>query len=393
MRNLSEKTSFILAFAAILVGFSQLKTSLESIELNYVFISANAWTISLFSFVLLSISIYLYALDSIRYGFPSFEENRVLTKLFKFIQILANSFYLFAIILPLMCILFYGLVSGIQLLPVQYIRESSIFASIVTSISTFIVSFLISKAQLKLRVEKEFEIIQEKISDLNILRKELNSQKKWADLVLDNFKALELMFAGRTRVLGIDASKVPFNRLIRLLLSENIITELQVSKLERVREIRNIALHSNESIAKSQADFVNKVVIELQERLLPQTPTQTSARFFQKMVKAPLIVLFGDVEIVEQPILLKNKRTEYIARDESRTYYIEVTLADQKKYIDETLERVKKYLDKGDRGILVLPKSDINYISKYKNIKILYFDLQNHTFINGEEIKSWINGS
>ena len=175
LMKISEKTEFILAFAALVIGLSGFSAELQKIPVDLGFHVYNLRNLGLFIFELLFFSIYLYALDSIRYGI-SFLENQ---KIFKYLQRTAHFSYMFAIIFPLVLCVVWLIVLITRNFPVLYIRNNVGVIASISSLIGVIVPVILTWFQVKLKERAVYEKINEEASKLLIEANNLVKEKKW----------------------------------------------------------------------------------------------------------------------------------------------------------------------------------------------------------------------
>lgn len=384
--KISDKTEFILAFAALVIGLSGFSPELQKIPVDLGFNVYNLRDLGLVVFVLLFFSIYLYALDSIRYGI-SFLENQ---KIFKFLQRAAHVFYMFAIIFPLVLCVVWLIVLITRNFPVINIRNYVDVIAIVSSLVGVVVPVILTWFQLKGKERAVYEKINEDASKLLIEANNLVKEKKWRLSVIETFRLLELMFRNRAEELGIDVNRIPFTRLAHIFLNKDYLTKTQAAKLDQLRELRNLAVHPEENISKEQATYAIDVVNEVSRNLVSASFT---GGYFENKVLSTLIKLYPKHHIFPQFQIGNNKRVDFMAEGPKYTYYIEVKMVDSPSLIRQGLRQVQSVLGEKDRGLLVLPLTAKRETIDDPRIRVGYFDLQSEKFSNQQEIYSWIYGN
>ena len=384
--KISDKTEFILAFAALVIGLSGFSPELQKIPVDLGFNVYNLRDLGLVVFVLLFFSIYLYALDSIRYGI-SFLENQ---KIFKFLQRAAHVFYMFAIIFPLVLCVVWLIVLITRNFPVINIRNYVDVIAIISSLIGVVVPVILTWFQLKGKERAVYEKINEDASRLLIEANNLVKEKKWRLSVIETFRLLELMFRNRAEELGIDVNRIPFTRLAYIFLNKGYLTKTQAAKLNQLRSLRNSAIHSEENISEEQATYAIDVVNEVSRNLVSASFT---GGYFENKVLSALVKLYPKHHIFPQFQIGKNKRVDYMAEGPKYTYYIEVKMVDSPALIRQGLRQIQSVLGEKDRGLLVLPLTADRGTVDDPRIRVAYFDIQNEKFSNQQEIYSWIYGN
>lgn len=386
MNKISDKTEFVLAFAALIIGLGIFSSELKQININFGFKSFSLWDIGLTILLLLLLSIYLYALDYVRYGIPRIENWKV----FKTLQRIAHFLYLFAIILPLLIVLIWPIAFLLSKLPITNIQNYVSYIATISSVLISIVAFFLSLLQLKRREKVIQEEISERASRSLLETDRLVEKRKWRLVVIETFRLLELMFKNKAEEIGINASRLPFVRLVRIFVEKELITKTQAAKLDQVRELRNLAAHSEKVISRQQAAYVTDVVNEIGNIL---TPVSFASGFLEEKVLGVLSKLFPKHHIFHQFNVGKGERIDFMAEGPDHTYFIEIKMVDSPALIRRASRQIQALLKRdSDRGLLVLPLTAMSADIADSRIKILYFDIQNERFSNQQEIYKWIYG-
>lgn len=384
MNKISDKTEFVLAFAALIIGLGIFSSELKQININFGFKSFSLWDIGLTILLLLLLSIYLYALDYVRYGIPRIENWKV----FKTLQRIAHFLYLFAIILPLLIALIWPVAFLLSKLPITNIQNYVNYIVITSSALISIGAFLLSLLQLKRKEKVIQEEISERASRSLLETDRLIEKRKWRLVVIETFRLLELMFKNKAEEIGINASRLPFVRLVHIFVEKELITKAQAAKLDQVRELRNLAAHSEKVISGQQAAYVTDAVNEIGNIL---TPVGFASGFLEEKVLGALNKLFPKHHIFHQFNVGKGERVDFMAEGPDHTYFIEIKMVDSPALIRRALGQIQALLKRdSDRGLLVLPLTAMSADIADSRIKILYFDIQNERFSNQREIYKWM---
>ncbi len=381
MNKISDKTEFILAFAALIIGLGVFSDNLKQININLGFGNFSFWNIGLVIFSLLFLSIYLYALDYVRYGIPRIEN----WKLFKTLQYIAHFLYSFAIIIPLLVILLWIFVFILGKLPLEkYVSYISITISMLVSAGSLALSLF--------QFRKKEKIVREEISERASLSlsetDRLVEKKEWRLVIMEAFRLLELMLRNKAEEIGIDAARLPFIRQVQIFIEKGLFTKPQAVKLSQVRELRNLAAHSEINITREQAMYVTDVIDEIGNSL---TYATFASGLFEKKVGNALQNLFPKHHIFRQFNVGKGKRVDFIAEGPEHTYYIEAKVINFPAMIDAAAKQIEDlFHNENDRGLLIIPTTSQAIDLTNSKIKVLYFDIQNETFVNQKEILKWI---
>ncbi len=383
MQKLSDKTEFILAFAALVLGLSGISSGIRDVRVNLGFSTHSLWELGLVVFSLLFFSIYLYALDSIRYGISVIED----WKIFKLLKRVADISYLLAIMFPLLIFFIWLGVLALNHIPVKYLRDNISTISAIFSILSTLFSLISSWKHLQEKEKIVYEKIDEKTSQLILETNKLLERKDWRLAVIEAFRLLELMFKDKALDIGIDTNKLPFVRLIHVFVDKEILNKPQAAKLDHVRELRNLAVHSSEKITKEQAAFVTDVIGEVTKSL---SSTRFIGGYFEGNVMDALSKLFPKHHIFPQYNLGNGNRADFMAEGPRHNYYVEVKMVESGSLVRRAFRQLHSTLGEKDRGILVLPIEAEQIVSEDSRIKIAYFDIQNGEFANQQIIYNWI---
>ncbi len=384
MNRISDKTEFILAFAILIISLGVFSSELQQINIDFRFKTFSLWDLGLGILLLLLLSIYLYALDYVRYGIPLIENWKV----FKSLQRIAHFLYLFAIILPLLLTFFWFITLLLSKLPIANIQNYINYIVTISSIVVTLGAFFISLLQIKRREKVIHEKISEQASQILLETDKLIEKREWRLAIIETFRLLELMFKNKAEEIGINVNHLSFVRLVRIFVEKELITKTQAVKLDRVRKLRNLAVHSEKAISKQQAVYVTDIVDEVGRNL---TPVSFVSGYLEERVLVVLRKLFPKHHIFHQFNVGKGRRVDFMAEGPNHTYYIEVKMVDSSVSIREALREIQSLLrEDSDRGLLILPSTEMLVNVNGHRIKILYFDIQNERFSNQQEIYEWI---
>jgi len=386
MTKISNKTEFILAFAAIIIGIGAFGPNLKSTQIDLGFRTFSLWELALTSFSLLCISIYVYAIDSIRYGL-SFLEGR---KIFKHLQRVAHLVYFLAITSPLVYVFIWLLVALLELIPSEEIMKRIDIISLIGSVVAGAVAVISALLQLRVKEKIEDELLGQEAAKLTLETDDLINKRKWRLVAIESFRLLELMMRSKARELGLEQSKLPFIRLVKIFVNKGIISKMEAAKLDYVRELRNLAVHSEKKIKKEEALYITKVVNEVSDKLVSY---RIVGAYLEEEVLSALSGengLFPRHHIFPQYNVGEGKYVDVKAGGPDHDYYIEIKGVETKSHIRQAVRQLQTILRGQDRGLLVLPISAEEVEIKDPRVKVLFFDLQKQTFSNREEVYRWI---
>lgn len=377
----SGKTGFILAFAALIITLNSSNPDFLLTKIDFGFWNPNIRDLVMISIYLLFISIYLYAIDSVRYGLPKIES----WKLFKSIQFLAHLAYLFAIISPLFFVLMYFLNLGFKNFTNINVEVYSKTISILSIFTSLISTLFIMRTKDLFEKEKTKQKFSIQMNDVDSLIK----SKKWRAAIIEAFRLLETTIDNKLKDYGINLDRISFSYAVRILFEKNILNQENLIELNKIRRIRNLAVHTNEKITKSEAENIIKSINSLINDL--SVPNLSESIVEKEILKA-LSALFPPHHIIPQ-LNFKGiqKKIDFRAEGPNWDYLIEIAHFVYKKNIVNEVKKIKKLLNSNERGIVIVPNTkNKKIISTEKQIKILYFNFQKNKFINHKEIYDWI---
>lgn len=280
--NTNDKLIFAVSFLTLLVTLSNYKNSLSQIKLNIFSESFSVFTLLTYIVIVLFISVYLSAIEKLRYNTLLLSKSKIL----EVTGIIADILYIFAIlIIPISFLAFYciscifsGIAYLLSIIYIPYFSNQFSYTSIdLVSITTAIVSFIAFIIQtieiLKLRRKNINDAIEE-ASNL-----ESDSIVKANKAYLDGYYEYMLIELNNVIENKIYAKLVEKRNLKRDLLSPRSMIDIAVSDgivntdqkrlIEEIRSLRNRAAHGtletplNENYAKEllakTKNFVSKL--------------------------------------------------------------------------------------------------------------------------------------
>ncbi|MBI3109800.1 HEPN domain-containing protein [Candidatus Daviesbacteria bacterium] len=254
-----EKYAFIVAFVAALFAFTSFKTELSLIIIDLGIFSPNLLQLMIVFLVLLSLSIYFFAFDSIRY------RTRIQNSpIFRIFIILADVFYVMGIVFPLFILLLWITNVGLNYLLKSQFPLLNTLINIVVSLITAFITLFISKLKisgLRDKYSREIEIQEE--SQLE-RAKELFDKKFYSESILEAYKVIELVIRKELEKKGYRTIGLPTFTIIESAVKSEIIDKELLSEIEKLRLMRNKASHFytsfNSKDAKSALDLVEKIL-------------------------------------------------------------------------------------------------------------------------------------
>jgi HEPN domain-containing protein len=384
--KITEKTSFLIALVGVIIALEPIKDDLNKINIDFGFANYSIIVPLYITFALLLLSLYVYALDYVRYGFKKLDS----LTWFKNLQFIANSLYFIAILSPIIYLTTWGIVKIYRIIPILNINlpqlETFIFPLISVLISLF--STFAAWRQNKEYNQAEEEHLDESASNSMNEARQLVEKRLWNLSIVEVYRSLELSISKKLLELGIDSKKIPFFRSIDILLKHSILTVDEVNKLKYIKELRNKAVHSSVEFSSDEASDVIQTINDILPKL--ETVT-TSGSLFEKEIFEALSGENGFFP--KHHVFLQKLGQEYDIKAEgpNYNYLIEIKLTRNPTIIIRALEKLKKISSETNiRYIIVVPNVEEVIDLKDENAKVLYYDSEKHEFKNREEIYGWI---
>ena len=384
--KITEKTYFVIALVGVIIALEPFKDDLENIKIDFGFVNCSILVPLYFTFALLILSLYIYALDYVRYGFKKLDG----LTWFKYFQYIANYLYFIAILSPFFYLALWGIVKIYRLIPILNIRlpELEIIIISLISIITSIITLFASWRQTKELNQAKEEILEDSASYSMNEAQQLVVKKMWNLTIVEVYRSLELSIAKKLLELGFDAKKIPFIRSIDILLNRKVLTVDEVNKIIYIRELRNKAVHTSIEFSEEEAS----TAIENIKDILPKLETLTTSGYdFENEIYNALSGKMGLFH--EHQLFLQKRGQKYDIKAEGPdyNYLIEIKLTENPKIIREVLEKLKTIsLGNNIRYIIVVPQTMEAVDLKDVNARLLFYDLEKHDFVNRKEIYDWI---
>lgn len=261
-KQISDKAIFVVGLLAAFMAFSVFKDGLSKIFLNIGGNPVNLWGMMKVFLVLLTLSVYLYSLDLLRYSFGRFQ-NFIL---FRIPIIAANFFYFSAIIFPIFILLFWILSDPIVMGFMDSHKQGVISFDIIAI--TALVSGSVVFSFLQNRLQKNYEIsrIDKLKSDYLQRALRLYNNKFYSETVSESFKALELFL--RERLLeekNFQTKYIPLSELIYLANKKELFNSESLKKITELQRKRNLFVHTKEKASEKDAFDALNVVRDMLE--------------------------------------------------------------------------------------------------------------------------------
>jgi len=263
-KEIKDKAFFVVALLAAFLAFSSFKDSLSSIYLSIANHNYNLLHIVIFFVGLLTISVYFYALDYIKYSFGKYQNFL----LFRMINPIANFFYAIAILFPVF-ILFVWIVGSSPTYDFLKANTHTMeifdsFGAVLLVLTGFFSAYFRDKMQnddLARKLEKvQNTYIQ---TALKFYDKEF-----YGGTVLEVFNALEQFLRENLLKIGRYTESVSIDRLLELAQKNNIINGKDAKDIRDLRIQRNQYVHRTGQISKQNAE----AAISLMKKFLENKP-------------------------------------------------------------------------------------------------------------------------
>jgi len=255
MSNKNEiRYDLILGFLTVVISLSAFKEELSLIKVDLDFIS---FTLSQFFFLLIlgiTISFYLYSIERLF--------NTLTIKQFKILRwIRMSAYWLFILftILPISIFLLW-LFSLINIKFSELLKSAffGMVGGIIGLITTSIFKhFIKSKKKIEIEELEVKEIIELETSE------KLYEQNFYSQSIVESNKAIQTAL---NRILvnqNLDATRIKFFEITRYCLEKKIITKEEFDEIEKIRKLRNEAVHLDVINTKAEAQNALKFAREL----------------------------------------------------------------------------------------------------------------------------------
>ena len=261
-QQIKDKAIFVVGLLAAFLAFSTFKEDL--IKINF-YISGKPFNLLggiLIFILLLTFSVYLYALDYVRYSFGKYQNFM----LFRLIIPLANFFYSAAVLFPVL-IFFMWLISILPIKNFAQKHEVGILVfDIVGVLIVIVISIFNSISTTRRQKQKDAEEIEALRSNYLQRAFDLFKNSFFGESIMEAFKALDLYL--REKLLEKDTLSTKFTNikdLTNLAIKYKIIDPKSLPALEDLRGMRNQAAHSLKPFTKEQAEFAINTVRSILE--------------------------------------------------------------------------------------------------------------------------------
>jgi HEPN domain-containing protein len=383
-----DKVTFVIAFTSVVLAVAPFKDALNKIIFDFGFISCSLLLLFYISFGFLVLSVYFYALDYTRYGFKFLDR---LSLLFKGMQILANTFYFVAIFSPFIYFIIWLAVKILKAIPYFNIQlpQISNYLSLIISVLVAGISTFVSWRQYKYSHVAQEEQLEQSASTASTIALNLVEKRKWNLAIIEAYRSLELSITKKLIESGIDAERIPFYRLTKILLDLGVFTKEDFNNLIFIRELRNKAVHSSEEFGEEQALSVIKLINEILPKL--ETRSTSSSLLEQDIIK---VLLGKNGLFLRHHIRFTNTTQDFgcdaIAEGPGHNYFIEIKALNNPTILKKVLEQLNNSCGKNSRKIIIVLKSTEIIDLNDENVKILYYDPEKREFVNRDELFNWI---
>lgn len=236
--NFSEKATFVVGFAALIIAFYPYKELAQNISIQIF-----GWDTSIYDLVgifllVLFFATYLYGFNYIRYDFPSI----LGVKWLSYIELLAHIVYMIAFVFPVFIIVLILISSLAKIIPnsIKFISDIlNLTAIILSTISILYTGFRAYK-------NKKDDLISELLEEQVRFSRETDLSKELDYLTIINLyesiiASLELLLIP---YIGISVRRISTPRIIRLASDKKIISSQESSVINDLRGVRNKIAHN-----------------------------------------------------------------------------------------------------------------------------------------------------
>ncbi len=251
MDKLKDKYEIILGFVTLVISFSAFKEELAKISLPLGYTTLIASDFLLYIVIGFGFCLYWFIMENV------FRETKIGTwKIWNYI--LKISYFLFALLLitPILLglnILLYqiiGLFDGLNDKTQKTLRF--IIAIISSGISAYAGVMAVKFYLVLNKHKKRIQVQTEEILELENAQK-LFDEGFYSQSVLESFKVLESHLYNELTNKEIRVQKHKFNDILRLSLSNGLLSDNDLPWVNDLRSMRNVAAHSDTAYTKEQA--------------------------------------------------------------------------------------------------------------------------------------------
>ncbi|HEU0081039.1 MAG TPA: HEPN domain-containing protein [Candidatus Paceibacterota bacterium] len=261
-KDIKEKAIFVVGLLAAFLAFSAFKEELSKISLIIFGSNFSLLGIMIFFAILLSISVYLYALDYLRYSLGKYQNFFIL----RWIIPLGNFFFSLAILSPILVLVawIFGSKEVIDFAEshAQFAKNLDVILGLVLVVFSIFNAYKLTK-ETKRTIVKSFETVR----SLYLQRAlKLFENKFYTETVIEVYKTLEQFLKERIfEDKGLTTKNSGMRELMDLVIKNKVIDKKYIPLIEDLRGLRNKAAHSLNPASKEDAQFALNLVKELLE--------------------------------------------------------------------------------------------------------------------------------
>ena len=281
---ISDKASFMIGLAAVILAIFPFKDRLDSVKLNILGYDFTIFYLAIIFLGLLLLSSYLYGLNNIRYNYEIFTTKWL--RWSKYIEDLAHIIYTLAFIFPILVILLWiltGIIPVINLLSKITHENIKSTANIVfdsLSIITIIMSAVLSFSLFRNKEKNEIENLNDNQKiHVSIAKKNYNIGD-YRLTILNLFQAVMLALKSNlVQYIGLNINKVPSHIILNVALQRKLITEQEKQIIRDLMGLRNQVAHDIDSFHTSKEQ-----VEKLENMIIPIITKQQKIYMAKKMI-------------------------------------------------------------------------------------------------------------
>ncbi|MFA5024487.1 MAG: hypothetical protein WC523_06060 [Patescibacteria group bacterium] len=251
----SEKTAFVVGFAALVIAFYPYKELAENISIQIFNWNTSVYNLFGVFLLMLFFATYLYGLNYIRYDFPLILSIKWLS----YIEPLAHIIYMVAFVSPIFIIFLIIISSLTNIIPGsnQWILAASNITTVITAIISLYVGFRVYK-------NKKDDLINE-LSEERVRFSGETDFSKGSDYltILNLYESIVASLESLlVPYLGISIRRIPTSKVIRLASDKKIISFQEGNVINDLRGIRNKIAH-NQLPKGSEVNLVTLIQAQL----------------------------------------------------------------------------------------------------------------------------------
>ncbi|MBP9711177.1 MAG: HEPN domain-containing protein [Candidatus Pacebacteria bacterium] len=264
--QIKDKALYAVALMAAFLAFSTFKTEMSAMFVPIGSFSFSLLSIMLFFVFLLTLAVYLYGLEYVRYSFPKYQNFF----LFRMIVPAANFVYTVAITFPLLVFVMWLIsITPLYALAKEHTFWVTVFdtlAILVALIAGVFNSYSLKRQTLR----KHTEIIEQLRGNSLRTAFSLFKSKLYSVSIFEAYRALEALLKEiLLEKKGFTTERLDRQAIIDMAIREEVIESKFIPILKEIKIQRNAAVHGSEERTEEEARNVLNAVKSIIEHYAP----------------------------------------------------------------------------------------------------------------------------